>query len=115
LEEHHGHKEPAVLDDASIEHVMPQELTKAWRNMLGSDSDAVNELYGDTIGNLTLTAYNPELSNRPFDEKKKIYSESHYELNRWFSKCSKWTQVEIEKRAATLWDRAVEIWPGPSE
>jgi hypothetical protein len=115
LEEHHGHKEPADLEGATAEHIMPQELTKAWRNMLGSNADAIHEIYCDTIGNLTLTAYNSELSNLPFEEKKKIYAQSHYELNKWFAKCSKWTQAEIEKRALALWERAAEIWPGPAK
>jgi hypothetical protein len=114
LEEHHGHKEPADLENATIEHVMPQELTKAWRVMLGANAGPIHEIYCDTIGNLTLTAYNSEMSNLPFEKKKPIYAESHYELNKWFAKRAVWGQSEIEKRALALWERAAEIWLGPS-
>lgn len=115
LEQDHGHKEPAALEEATTEHVLPQELTNAWRSMLGNNAEAIHELYCDTIGNLTLTAYNSELSNSPFEKKKAIYADSHYELNKWFAKYPKWTQAEIEKRSAALWERAINIWPGPPE
>ena len=38
-----------------------------------------------TIGNLTLTGYNPELSNKSYSEKRTIYGLSHFELNRYFA------------------------------
>ncbi len=116
LEKSYGHKEPAVLDAATIEHVMPQTLTKEWRTMLvadGGDPDTVQALLGDTIGNLTITAYNPELSNLEFNYKKEIYASSHYSLNGWFADCQVWSAKQIEERAAGLWERAREVWPAP--
>jgi hypothetical protein len=115
LEKSYGHKEPAVLDAATIEHVMPQTLTEEWRNMLAADGDPkkIHDLLGDTIGNLTIAAYNPELSNLGFQEKKKIYASSHYSLNGWFATCPVWSTKQIEDRASELWERAKEIWPAP--
>ena len=115
LERSFGHKEPAALNDATIEHVMPQTLTEEWRQMIASDGvpEKIQALLGDTIGNLTLTAYNPELSNLSFDEKKKLYAASHYSLNGYFSGCPSWGVEQIENRAEELWDRARELWPGP--
>lgn len=56
----------------SIEHILPQNknLPKAWRDMLGEDWEYIQSKYLHTLGNLTLTAYNSEYSDRPFDEKK---------------------------------------------
>ena len=56
----------------SIEHIMPQNALASaeWREMLGDDCERVYEELINTLGNLTLTAYNPELSDAPFAEKK---------------------------------------------
>jgi hypothetical protein len=117
LEMSYGHKEPAVLDSATIEHVMPQTLTEEWRNMLAADGGDPDKVYLliDTIGNLTITAYNPELSNLGFPEKKKIYASSHYSLNGWFAACQVWSAQQIEERAGDLWERAKEIWAAPAQ
>ena len=37
LERARGHKEPAGLDDAQVEHVMPQTLNEAWLAALGPE------------------------------------------------------------------------------
>ena len=60
------------IDQLSIEHILPQNknLPRAWRNMLGEDWEYIQSKYLHTLGNLTLTAYNSEYSDRPFDEKK---------------------------------------------
>ena len=60
------------IDQLSIEHILPQNknLPKAWRDMLGEDWEYIQSKYLHTLGNLTLTAYNSEYSDRPFDEKK---------------------------------------------
>jgi hypothetical protein len=92
---------------------MPQTLTEEWRNMLAADGpDKVYSLI-DTIGNLTITAYNSPLSNLGFSEKKKIYASSDYSLNGWFAACQVWSAQQIEERAGDLWERAKEIWAAP--
>ena len=60
------------IDQLSIEHILPQNknLPKAWKDMLGEDWELIQNKYLHTLGNLTLTAYNSEYSDRPFDEKK---------------------------------------------
>ncbi len=115
LERSYGHKEPAVLDAATIEHVMPRTLSDAWKNMLAAEGnpDKIHDALVDTIGNLTITAYNPELSNLEFQDKKKIYASSHYSFNEWFAACPVWGTSQIEERAKVLWERAKEIWFAP--
>ena len=65
--ENFDRKERVDVDSYTIEHVMPQnpDLSPEWQEELGPDWKAVQEKYLHTIGNLTLTGYNPELSDRP--------------------------------------------------
>lgn len=115
LEESFEHKETVSFEKATIEHIMPQTLTQDWRKMLGFDkADTVHEALLHTIGNLTLTGYNSELSNSAYQEKIELLTESHYELNKYFLTKSCWTQNEIEQRALDLWDIAKRIWPRPN-
>ena len=57
---------------------------QAWKDMLGPDWKDVHKKYLHTIGNLTLTAYNSEMSDRAFDEKMQIkggFKESALRIN----------------------------------
>ena len=65
-----GHKEKADTRSLTIEHVMPQTLSYAWKRMLGDDSDEVHAHWLHRLGNLTLTGYNAEDSNSTFQEKR---------------------------------------------
>lgn len=84
IEESFAHKEPVPFDNLTIEHIMPQTLSEWWQVHLGNDWEETHELLLHTIGNLTLTAYNTELSNDDFITKKKTYADSHLELNKYF-------------------------------
>jgi len=110
LEESYAHKELVSFDNLTIEHIMPQTLSEWWQQHLGDDWEETHELYLHTIGNLTLSAYNPELSNANFPDKKQIYSKSHLELNTYFSNVCSWTRREIEQRAEVLAKTALQIW-----
>ncbi len=65
IEESYQTKEPHVYENLSIEHIMPQTLSKKWQEDLGENWKEVHELYVNTIGNLTLIG-NLELSNKSF-------------------------------------------------
>ncbi|MCX7999282.1 MAG: HNH endonuclease family protein [Leptospiraceae bacterium] len=104
------HKEHVNFSDLSIEHVLPKTLTDDWRKDLGENYQQVYEEYLDTIGNLTLTAYNSELSNHNFQEKKKILTQSKLEINKYFEGVNQWTKEEIEKRAEFLVEKALKVW-----
>ncbi len=97
----------------SIEHIMPQTLTPAWKNSLGENYLDVYEKYIDTIGNLTLTAYNSELQNKPFEEKKETYKQSKLYLNSNLENYTEWKENEILDRAEVLSQRALEVWEEP--
>ncbi|MCS6821443.1 MAG: DUF262 domain-containing HNH endonuclease family protein [Microscillaceae bacterium] len=110
IEESYNHREVASFENLTIEHIMPQTLSKWWEEHLGENWQEVHELYLHTIGNLTLTAYNSELSNKDFNTKKQRFMESHLELNKYFAQESQWTKAEIEKRSEILAKKALEIW-----
>ena len=89
---------------------MPQTLSEWWQKHIGTDWEETHDLFLHTIGNLTLTAYNTELSNDNFPTKQETYKESHLELNKYFTDINAWTRTEIEQRAEALGKQALEIW-----
>ncbi|MEP9367831.1 DUF262 domain-containing protein [Xanthobacter sp. VNH20] len=113
LEESFAHREPADLSQATIEHVMPQTITDAWQQALGPSARDIHAKYIDTIGNLTLTGYNSNLSNLPFEEKKRLMQSTHIELNRSIIEKISWNEEDITDRAEKLSRIALERWPGP--
>lgn len=110
LEEALKHKEPVDPESATIEHIMPQTLTAEWRADLGHEHAAVHERWLDTLGNLTLTGYNPELGNLPFVEKKAKLKNTHFELTRPILEHDVWTAERIEERGRALAEQAVGRW-----
>jgi uncharacterized protein with ParB-like and HNH nuclease domain len=110
IEESFRHKEQISFDNLTIEHILPQTLNNWWKDHLGQDWEISYELFLHTIGNLTLTAYNGELSNSDFVTKKKEYQNSHLELNSYFQDIDTWKREDIEKRAENLSHEIVNIW-----
>lgn len=114
--ENYGQKEPSPVSDYTIEHIMPQSLTGDWRKMLGDDAEQIHTDWLHRLGNLTLTAYNSEYSNRPFSEKKTRpggFNDSAVRLNQFVREQSEWTAVQMEERGKLLAERALVIWPYP--
>ncbi|ALG85305.1 DUF262 domain-containing protein [Gordonia phthalatica] len=101
----------------SIEHIMPQTLSSAWRQDLGDDAEEVHALWRNRIGNLTVTGYNSSYSNDRFADKKKRdngFDESPYRLNALLKEVDQWTAAEMETRTQTLTSVAVGYWALPS-
>ena len=71
-----------------------------------------------TLGNLTLTAYNPNLSNHTFSEKRdkegKGLRYSPLFLNRGLGEVKNWDEDAIKVRAERLTSRFLEVWPAPN-
>jgi len=111
LEKSFEHREPADLSQAQIEHIMPQALTPEWAEELGDNAREHHVRLLHTLGNLTLTSYNSELSNKPFAQKRDLLRQSHFELNRYFDQVERWTPAAIHERAKLLAERALKIWP----
>jgi alkylated DNA nucleotide flippase Atl1 len=118
LEESYGHAEPIDWEAAtlSIEHIMPQTLSDAWRHSLaanGEDPDVIHDELLHTLGNLTVTAYNGQLSNNPIERKQEILQGSHLELNRAIKPDGQWGRDEILARADELAEKAIALWASP--
>ncbi|WQZ21895.1 DUF262 and DUF1524 domain-containing protein [Helicobacter pylori] len=109
-------KEPVNTKECTIEHIMPQTLTEEWKRDLGENFQAIHDKYLHTIGNLTLTGYNTEYSNRSFQEKRdmeKGFKQSPLRLNQSLKDLEVFGEKEIEKRANDLADWALKIWTYP--
>lgn len=116
--ENYGNKAPIVIENYTIEHIMPQNssLSPEWRQMLGANWREVQKTYLHTIGNLTLTAYNSEMSDHPFKVKMDMeggFKGSALRLNAYVVKLTEWNEQRIKERAALLADKAKQIWPFP--
>lgn len=104
-------KEPPRLESVSVEHVMPQTLTNEWREHLGEDWEAAHALWLHTLGNLTLTGYNSEMSNADYSSKRQWLIGGTFHINRCFSQFTAWRVDDIKKRADLLVEPILSIWP----
>ena len=104
--------------ELTIEHVMPQTLTSEWKESLGEKWELIHSKYIDTIGNLTLTAYNSDYSNLMFVKKKTLadkgFNFSKLSLNSYIKNCDTWSEQQITKRAELLYSWAEKIWQTPA-
>jgi alkylated DNA nucleotide flippase Atl1 len=121
LEQSYDAKEPVDFEKAklTIEHVMPQTLTKEWFDLLSAevtDEPGPSELHDElihTLGNLTLSAENSKLSNHPFQRKQQILNVSALRMNQEIAETPGWGKKEILARAEALTERALGLWPAP--
>lgn len=116
--ENYDRKEKIVIGNYTIEHILPQNsnLSEVWEEELGENWKDVQATYLHTIGNLTLTAYNAELSDRPFKEKRDIkggFADSPLHLNRSLRNMDTWNEETIKQRAAELSKIALNVWLVP--
>ncbi|MGH8589442.1 MAG: GmrSD restriction endonuclease domain-containing protein [Gammaproteobacteria bacterium] len=117
--ENHDRKERAPVDEYTIEHILPQNenLSPQWKADLGPEWERIQKTCLHTLGNLTLTGYNPELSDRPFIEKRDMkggFAESPLRMNQGLAKLDGWTEEAIRERGGRLAAQAASVWPAPS-
>jgi uncharacterized protein with ParB-like and HNH nuclease domain/predicted transport protein len=120
--ENHGRKERVAVAEYTIEHILPQNknLSPKWCESLGTDWKRVQETWLHTLGNLTLTAYNADYSDRPFSEKRdmpdapeKGLKQSPLKLNQGLGVLETWNEDTIKSRAGKLADLAISVWTTP--
>ena len=123
--ENHGRKERVVVEDYTIEHILPQneDLSPEWQQELGPDWQRIQEEWLHTLGNLTLTGYNSEYSDHPFaykrdqvtskDGKKIGFKYSPLNLNEGLGEVEKWDEDAIKARATRLATEAAKVWTAP--
>jgi predicted transport protein len=117
LENSYHPKEPVKAATFTIEHVMPQTLSEEWKDALGEKAEAVHQRHLHTLGNLTLTGYNSELSCKPFKTKLEMaeggFLSSPLALNTFIRQQVAWGEKEICVRGQTLATRVCGLWPAP--
>lgn len=117
--ENFDRKERVYTHEYTTEHIMPQTLTedtKEWERDLGENFKEIHDKYLHTIGNLTLTGYNSEYSNKSFQEKRDMeggFKDSPLRLNQGLRDLKSFGEEEIKKRANDLADLALKIWTYP--
>ena len=116
--ENFENKAPIIIENYTIEHIMPQNknLSIGWQTELGTNWKEIQKEYVDTIGNLTLTAYNSEMSDKTFMEKMNMpggFKESALKLNKYVVLLNEWNKQHIQERAKKLAKKAESIWPYP--
>lgn len=99
-----------LTQEITIEHIMPQKLSPKWQLELGDKANEIHVEYLHTIGNLTLTGANSELSNKSFSDKKNILINSNISIGRNLKNYDDWNRESIERRACELFDLAKEVW-----
>lgn len=111
------HKGLASFEDVtlSIEHIMPQTLTDEWKSDLTKDTLENYDVLVTRIGNLALTNYNSEMSNKSFTEKKEAYKNSNFYYTRKLSEFTKWSVSEINQRSEMMAEAALKIWQFPEQ
>ena len=116
--ENFDRKEKISPKDYTLEHIMPQTLTKEWKMMLGENCKQVHKEYLNNVGNLTLTGYNSEYSNKSFQEKKEEihggFNKSPLYLNSSVKDREVWNKEAILDRAKELSKTALKIWKSPN-
>ena len=93
-------KEILQAENLTIEHIMPQTLSADWSHIRPEE----HEEYLHTLGNLSVTGYNSELSNKSFAEKQDIIRENSKAviLNSDVLDKESWNIATIQARAKRL-------------
>lgn len=117
--ENFDRKERVPVDEYTIEHIMPQNdnLSSQWKEDLGPEWKIIHESKLHTLGNLTLTGYNSEYSDRPFIEKRDMaggFKDSPLRLNEGLGVAEIWNADAILKRANRLATTGINVWAAPS-
>jgi Protein of unknown function DUF262/Protein of unknown function (DUF1524) len=120
LEQSYGHKEKVDPSTLTIEHILPQTIDDgpagiAWKGVLGPEWFQVHQQWVHTLGNLTLTGYNAEMSNRSYEIKRKALIESNLVLNSYFERVESWGIEAIRRRGLELAAQVASLWPNPRQ
>lgn len=123
--ENHGRKERIATDEYTTEHILPQNksLSAEWQTELGPDWQRIQTDWLHTLGNLTLTAYNSQYSDRSFVYKRDEVTDqaghriglrySPLHLNAGLGQVEVWNEAAIKHRATLLANRATHVWSMP--
>lgn len=110
-------KEPIKAAAFTIEHVMPQTLSSEWKASLGDQAEVIHQRHLHTLGNLTLTGYNSELSCKSFKIKLEMeeggFLSSALTLNKFIRQQTTWGEDQILTRGKVLAEKVCQVWSAP--
>lgn len=132
LNSHTANQEDIPLQVLTVEHVLPQ----AWQKKgfypipdMTDDDRLARDGTIHTFGNLTLLtqALNSSVSDGPFHtyknesgkeidgKRRRISHDSLLKMNSYFQdlKDAEWNEVQIRRRAESLFNEALKVWPHP--
>lgn len=109
-----GEKDPELVPNANtevinLEHILPQNPSKAWAHISVDDQTALLK----RIGNLALmkSRINIKAGNDSFAFKKTFYASSKYHLTSMIATEPSWDQKSIDARQIHLADLSLKTWP----
>lgn len=109
IENHNGSSQAVSFsdEDATIEHVLPQNADDSWK----MDEDKQRQ-FVCRLGNTCLLErkLNMELKNCSFNDKKKVYAKSSYLDAQMIASCDEWNENSIINRQNRMAHLAVNIW-----
>jgi uncharacterized protein with ParB-like and HNH nuclease domain/alkylated DNA nucleotide flippase Atl1 len=115
-------KDSIDFSSMTIEHVLPQTLTGEARAEFartlheGEDPSELHEQLVHTLGNLTLTNYNSELSNNAFSVKRsERLLKTGVLANQEIAASEVWGPEQIRQRSLKLAQDICRLWAGPDE
>ena len=108
-----------LVDQPTVEHIMPRKLGPAWERHLGSDHERIHKEQLNSLGNLTLVTHgwNASMSNNSWTKKRKDLGTHGLPLNREYfapgmpGDCQNWEEEQISGRRDWLVEYTLEIWP----
>ena len=112
-------KNQCLVDEYTVEHILPQNenLNPRWQEDLGEGWKEIQEKWLHTLGNLTLTGYNSEYSDKSFAEKRNMkggFAESPLKLNKGLGQVEHWDEPAIQERKKRLASEALKVWSIPA-
>ncbi len=117
--EHFERDDLVDVESHTIERILPPSpnLSAGWRKELGPQWKEIQAKYVNTIGNVTLTNYEPDFSERSFLAKRDTpggFASSRLRLNQGLAALEGWSEPAIQQRADELAAVAVKVWAYPS-
>lgn len=119
------------INDATLEHIMPQTLSLEWRRFLGNDAESFHKKYLHTIGNLTIIPQNlnSSLGQSSLSEKIEILRNGATNDNQTinpppyqnifrniYSTCgTNWNVEIVENNAKYYLNSILKSYPEPDE
>lgn len=97
-----------IEEETSIEHIWPDK-PRGIENW-SEEQKQIHAACRYKLGNLTLTYWNSELSNKDFSDKKEKYKESNLIIQRELANNNSWDKDKIDYRTEEIISFALERW-----